>query len=425
MLTNTISQELLAVGAKTTLVDICLNYVKKMREAWPDYPNNSGKFSYSNKPWIDATTEFVKQIRDKVGPKISIDVYSGHDYFNMGVTSQIWFNGHSGSRWYADPNQRIGADSEVNIKESLTIDLKNVTVKGEMVDNLTFKLYYTEAIMFNKKMFTDREVVGVMLHEFGHIFNTFMTLGDYVWLNYYLTDGIEVLLGKKKNVYKLDILSEKAVLAMVNTSAEAEAFMNDRNEENAKRVILSFLKKEPRHHLTQNDLIANRREEQLADLFCSRLGYSKEFAQFEFKINKYFGDPALSGTNWVAETAKAVFAVATLPLTVLWVMGHDPLDGGRQGRYDDSFTRITKIRRDMVAQLKNPGPLNRDSLVADIAVLDDVLKEYSTNVSFYDSLITFFRPNIRKQQQNTKMEDDLESLFHNDLFVQAFKLSKL
>lgn len=425
MLANTISQELLAIGAKTPLVDICLEYVKRMREAWPDYPNNANRFSYSNKPWIEATTEFVNRVRREVGPKISIDVYSGHNHFNMGVTSQIWFNGHSGTRWYADPRYKVIADSTVDIKESLTIDLKNVTVKGEMVDNLTFKMYYTEAVMFNKAMFTDREVVAVMLHEFGHILDTFMTLGDYVWLNYYLTDGIDILMGKKKNVYKIDILSEKAVQAMVNTSADAEKFINDRNEENAKRVILSAMKKEPRHHLTQNDLIANRREEQLADLFCSRLGYGREFAQFQFKIDKYFGDPSLSGTNWVAETAKALFAIATLPLTVLWIIGHDPLDNGRQGRYDDPFTRVTKIRRDMVAQLKNPGPLDRDSLVADIAVLDDVLKEYSTNISFYDSLITFFRPSIRKQQQNTKVEDDLESLFHNDLFLQAFKLSKL
>ncbi len=425
MLTNSISQEVLAIGAKTPLVDICLNYVKKMREAWPDYPNNDNRFSYSNTPWKDATEEFIKLIRDKVGPKISIDVYGGEDFFNMGVTSQIWFNGHSGSRWYADPNQKIAANDTINIKESLTIDLQKVTVKGEMVDALTFKLYYSEAIMFNKTMFTDQEVVAVMLHEFGHIFNTFMTLGDYVWLNYYLTDGIEILLGKKKNILNLEILSENTIRGMVNTDKDAEAFMNDRNEETAKRVILSYAKKAPRHHLTQNELLANRREEQLADLFCSRLGYGRHFAQFEYKLGKYFDDPAIHGVSWVVETAKAVFAVATLPLTVLWVIGHDPLDNGRSGRYDDPFNRITKYRRDMIAQLKHPGPLNKDALVADIAVLDDILKEYSTNTSFYDNLITFFRPSLRKQQQNTKVENDLESLFHNDLFLQAFKLSKI
>lgn len=424
MLTNTISQEVLAIGAKTPLIQICKDYVRKMREAWPDYPLNSKRFSYNDSVWKDTTTEFVDLVRKKVGPKIAIDVYSGHDNFNMGVTSQIWFNGHSGSRWYSNPAQKIVAAPDFRIKESLTVDLKNVTVKGEMVDNLTFRLYYTEAVMFNAKMFTEEEVVGVMLHEFGHIFNTFMTLGDYVWLNYYLTDGVEILLGKKKNVLNLEILSEKAILETV-PEEDFDRFMNERNEDNAKRVILSMIKKAPRHHLTQNDLIANRREEQLADLFATRLGYGRQFAQFEYKMTKYFGDPELGGTNWFAETAKAVFAFVTLPITVLWLMGTDPLAGGRAGRYDDSVTRITKVRRDLVAQLKNPGPTNKDAIADDIEALDAILKEYTSHVSFYDSLVTFFRPSIRKQQQNTKMEDDLESLFHNDLFIQAFKLSKL
>lgn len=424
MLTNTISQEVLAIGAKTPLVDICRTYVKEMRAAWPDYPNNDNQFSYNLDRWKEPTTRFVNAIRDKVGPIVNIDVYSGADNISMGVTSQIWFIGHSGSRWYADPREKIVATPEYNVNHTLTIDLQKVTVRGTLADELSFRLYYTEAIMFNNKMFTDDEVVAAMLHEFGHIFNTFMTLGDYVWLNYYLNDGIEILLGKKKNVFKLELLSEKAILE--NTPQEdLDRFMNERNEENAKRVVLSIIKKAPRHHLTQNDLIANRREEQLADLFCSRLGFGRAFSMFNYKYDKYFNDPAIRGTNWIVETAKAVLAVATLPLTVLWLIGTDPLDGGRLGRYDDPVARLTKFRRDMVAQLKSPGPLDRDGIVADIKAIDDILKEYTSHVSFYDTLLTFFRPTVRKQQQNTKVEDDLESLLNNDLFVQAFKISKL
>lgn len=424
MLTSTISQEVLAIGAKTPLVDICRNYVKEMREAWPDYPLNDGRFSYSSTRWEEPTKRFVKAIRSKVGPIVNIDVYSGESNMNMGVKSQIWFNGHSGSRWYADPAERIFAKPEFNINQTLTVDLQKVTLKGDLVDELVFRLYYTETVMFNSKMFTVDEVVAVLLHEFGHIFNTFMTLGDYVWLNYYLTDGIEILLGKKKNVMKLELLSEKAILENV-AKDDLDHFMNERNEESAKRVILSLLKKVPRHHLTQNDLIANRREEQLADLFCSRLGYGRAFSMFNYKCDKYFNDPALRETNWIVETAKAILAVATLPLAVIWVMATDPLDGGKAGRYDDPLSRLTKFRRDLVAQLKHPGPLDKDSIIADMDAIDEIMKEYTTHVSFYDSLLTFFRPSIRKQQQNTKVEDDLESLFHNDLFVQAFKLSKL
>lgn len=423
MLTNTISQEVLAIGAKTTLVDIIKTYVKGMREIWPDYPNNDNRFSYNAKPWRKLTTEFVESIYRKVGPKVNVDVYSGHDNFNMGVTSQVKFYGHSGSRWYDNAAMKLVVVDEPRIDETLEIDLKNVTVRGNLVEALQFRLFYPESVMFNKAMFTDEEVIAVILHEFGHIFDTFMTLGDYVWLNYYLTDGIEILLGKKPNKLKLELLSENVIRDKV-PAEDFDAFVNDRNEDSAKRVILSMVKLAPRHHLTQNDLISIKREEQLADLFTSRLGYARAMAQFNYKCDKYFGDPDLLGVNWYAETAKALTALVMLPLTVLWVMGHNPTSM-MATRYDDPITRIMRTRRDLIAQLKNPGPMNKDEIAADIEVMDALMKEYAGNKSFYNGLLEFFRPSIRKQNQNTRVENDLESLFHNDLFVQAFKLSKL
>lgn len=424
MLTKSISLEVLAIGAKTQLVGLVRDYIQAMRSLWPDYPSNANRFSYSNSKWGELTNVFVEGVRKTVGPKISIDVFGGIEAYNMGVTSMIWFNGHSGSRWYEDPKAKIAVADGFNMNDMLEIDLQKVTVKGKMVDDLVFKMYYTEAIMFNQSMFTLDEVTAVMLHEFGHILDTFITLGDYAWLNYYLTDGIEILQGTKKNKFKLQVLSDTAIKEFVS-EADYDAFVNDRNEDNTKRVILSMAKKAPRHHLTDNPMTANRREEQLADLFASRLGYSRALAQFNYKYDKYYGDPALIGTSWYVNTISALFLVAALPITVLAVMLHDPLNGGTTGRYDNQLVRITKIRRDLVAQLKNPGPLDKDGIAADIDAIDAILKEYACNRTFFDGLVEFFRPSLRKQIQNTKVENDLESLFHNDLFLQAFKLSKL
>lgn len=424
MLTNTISNEVLAIGAKTPLVGLIKDYITTMRSLWPDYPSNANQFNYNRKEWKDATKLFTDSIRKLVGPIVAIDVYGGTEHYNMGLTSQIWFNGHSGSRWYASPEQKIYVTDGTSINEYLEIDLKNVTIKGTLVDQLQFRLYYTESIMFNASMFTIEEVTAVMLHEFGHLFDNFVTLGDYAWLNYYLTDGVEILMGKKPNKLKLQILSDDAIKALV-AEEDYDNFVNDRNENNTKRVILSLAKKAPRHHLTDNTLLANRREEQLADLFASRLGYGRAIAQFNFKYDKYYGDPDYVGTQWYLESIKALFMVAALPVTTLAVMLHDPLNGGKDGRYDNQIQRITKLRRDLIAQLRYPGPLDKDGIIADISAIDDILKEYAGNRTLFNGLIEFFRPSLRKQMQNTKVEEDLESLFHNDLFVQAFKLSKI
>jgi hypothetical protein len=422
MYNEIISLEMLAIGAKTPLVKLVESYVKDVRSLWTTYPNNQPTTLYDDLGKI--SSKFIKDVKRTVGANITIDMYN-IDGPSAGVMSAIWFNGHSGSRYYSDPALKIVSDDSVSLHQVLELDLKNVTVRGTLADALSFKLFFTDYIFFNTKFLTDNEFVATLLHEFGHIFNTFMTLGDYVWLNYYLTDGIEILMGKRPNKLKLEIFNQRWIDENVPEDLR-EAFTNDRNEDNAKRVIFSALKKAPRHHLTNNPIMAVRREEQLADMFATRLGYGKYMVDANYKYDRQYGDPQLVGRRWYAETAKVLVSLVLLPVAAIGMIMYDPLiHDGLVARYDDPMTRNVRIRRDLVAQLKNPGPLNRDAIVADIDAIDAIIKEYSTNASVIDSFVNFFRPDIRKQRQNTKVEDDLESLMQNDLFLQAHKLSKL
>lgn len=422
MYSEIISLEMLAIGAKTPLVKLVESYVKDIRALWTTYPHNQPTTLHDDMGKI--SSKFIKDVRRVIGANITIDMYA-IDSPTAGIMSALWFNGHSGSRYYNDPAAKIISDDSTSLHQVLEIDLKNVTVKGTLVDMLSFKLFYSDYIFFSKDFFTDNELIATLLHEFGHIFNTFMTLGDYIWLNYYLTDGIEIMLGKRPNKLKLDIFNQRWIDENVPEELR-EAFTNDRTEDNAKRVIFSALKKAPRHHLTNNPLLAIRREEQLADMFATRLGYGKHLVSSNYKYDRRYGDPQLIGRKWYAETAKALVSLVLLPVAVIGMIMYDPLvHDGFAARYDDPMTRNIKVRRDLVAQLKNPGPLSRDEIVADIDAIDAIIKEYSTNTSVIDSFVDFFRPDLRKQRQNTKVEDDLESLMHSDLFLQAHKLSKL
>lgn len=417
-----ISLEMLAIGAKTPLVKLVETYVKDTRALWPDYPSNKPPTIYEQMTVLG--DKFVKAIRQVFGANMLIELYPETTPF-AAIHSAIWFNGHSGSRYYNDKSLKIVSDDSVTLKQPLEIDLKNVTLKGKLVDVLVFKLLLSESMLFDTSFFNDSELTATFLHEFGHVFNTFMTLGDYIWLNYYLTDGIEILLGKKQNKLKIEIFNQKWLDENIPPAIH-EQFTNDRSEENAKKVIFSAMKSAPRHHLTNNHLLATRREEQLADMFATRLGYGKYLVSANYKHDRYYGDPQLTERKWYAETAKIMLGLVLLPVAVIGMLMYDPLiHDGLSVRYDDPMTRNIKVRRDLVAQLKNPGPLDRDDIVADIDAIDAIIKEYSNNSSIFDGIINFFRPSIRKQRQNTKAEDDIESLMNNDLFIQAHKLSKL
>lgn len=416
----TISNELLPVGAKSKLGPI----TKKWLEDYQKLSKDTTDFSTSEFKALN--DKYIKDIKREMGVNIVIDIYDIPDLI-MAVRSQVTFFGHSGTRWYRDKAYRIVASDSIALKKKIQVDLNNVHVSGGLINDLTFTLIMSHQMLNGFGGFTVAENTASILHEFGHIFNMFMYLGDYVWLNYYLTEGIEVMLGRKKDKLQLELYNDRWLNENV-PKEELEAFMNERNESTAKRVIFSVAKTLPRHHLTNNEITAKRREEQMADMFVTRLGYSRDLASAVHKLNKYYEDPSLVGSFWFGECAKLFLTLMVLPAAVIGLLVYDPAGGDAHtmdGRYDEPMQRLIKIRRDLVAQLKRPGPMNTADLAIDIEAIDAIIKEYSVHTSMFDGIINFLRPSVRKMRQNTKLENDLESLMNNDLFLQAHKLAKL
>ena len=416
----TVSNELLMVGAKSEIGPITKKWIEEyikisVDESDPGHPR-----------FKELCAQYIKDVKRVTGVNIALEIYDIPDLI-MGVRSQITWFGHQGTRWYRAKERKIVSEDSISLKKLIQVDLKTGFVSGDIVNDLTYTFILSHHMLNGFGGFTVAENTASMLHEYGHIINSFMYLGDYVWLNYYLTEGIEVMLGRKKDKVELELYNDRWLRENV-PKEEYENFTQDRSEENAKRVILSVAKKLPRHHLTQNEITAKRREEQTADMYATRLGYGRDLASGLHKLSKYYEDPSLVGAFWFGEMAKLFATVLFLPFAIIGLMVYDPAGGDAHtmdGRYDDPMDRLVKIRRDLIAQLKKPGPLNKQALADDIDAIDSMIKEYSTNSSMFDGIINFFRPSVRKMRQNTKVEDDLESLMNNDLFLQAHKLSKL
>lgn len=416
----TISNELLMVGAKSKIGPVTEKWIEDYREISKEHSDrNHPKFK-------KLCTKYVNDVKTILGVNIELDIYNVDDVV-MGVRCQISWHGHQGTKWDRGSATKLVPTDGLALKRFIRVDLKTGHVSGDLTEELTYRIIVSHQLLNGFAGFTVQEDTAMLLHEYGHIINSFMYLGDYVWLNYYLTEGIEVMMGRKKPVAEIEIYNDRWLRENV-PQAEYEAFTDNRTEEGAKRVIISVSKKLTRHHLTHNEITAKRRDEQTSDMFVTRLGYGRQLASALYRLDKYYEEPSLVGASWVGEVGKLFTAILILPIALIALMVYDPTGGDAHtmdGRYDEPMDRLVKIRRDLIAQLKNPGPLNTRNLADDIDAVDALIKEYTTNSSIFDSIINFFRPSIRKMRQNTKVEDDLESLMNNDLFLQAHKLSKL
>lgn len=412
-----IALEMLAVGAK--------NAIGKDVEAWVLALREYKKTGKGNLNEINKA--FEAQVRKRTGIRINLNIISDDLNVNAGVWTEIGAFGHLGSRYYNNPGLKVLFSSEHGLKMVTEIDLKEVKVTGGMADAIVFNMFYSTGVVYDILGFTVDEVVAFFLHELGHAFDMFMHLGEYVWLNYFLTEGIEVLQGKKPNKYKVEVLDDAWLTKNIPDELKDD-FTNNRTEDTIRRAIMTTYKLAPRHHLTENGLASKLRDEQMADNFATRLGYGRALVTALDRMNKYYSNSTERlYSSWWAQGLKLMLMTVYAPLTALMIAMYNPLDDRDWNtRYDTPNERMLKVRRDLIQQLKVVKRFaDGQTLIDDIEVIDNVLKDYNKDRDVFDMAVTFFRPALRKQQQNLKAEQDLELLMNNDLFLSAFKLNNL
>lgn len=370
------------------------------------------------------TRTYLNVLKDKTGLEVEFYYFNTDMRASAFINTQCGWKGHAGTKYTEGPSVSRELIDKVF---TTTIDLANGKVSGKLADSLRFQIGFASGLFTNILGFTPAETAAVFLHEIGHGFESFASIGEYVYLNYYLTEGIDILQGKKVNKYKVQILDDKWVLENL-TPELRDAFINERDESTTRKAILSVYKKTTRGHLGNNGLTSKRRDEQAADLFVTRLGYARALATGLTKIEKYSSSSSVTiGSSWMAETLRVMFMIAFAPATAYAIIMENPLnDSVTSTRYDNGLERIMKIRRDLIQQLKILGnKIDNKHIVEDIEAIDKLAKAYSSNRTMFDEAVTFFRPTIRKMEQNAKNEETLEELLNNDLFVNIFKLQNL
>lgn len=417
-----VSMEFIKIGAKTHLPLELEGVIEQFRNK----ADSGGEFG------DDDVEKLSRLFKKSLGIECAVGF---HQYSNMMSVQCFEFHGHSGSTPRSSnrtPPVVLNVLTDELYKS--TIDLEKLRVTG-FFSTIPFILHIPTRWLRSDFDLTIRELVAIILHEVGHVFFGLATIGEYVWLNYYLTDGAEILLGKKPNKYKVDILNLDVLAKRLKDQETLGEFNKHPTDVNARKVLLAGIRGVAREQFSsQLGLGSYKRNEQVADLFPVRLGYGRDLVTGLDKLNRTYGVQqryykdrgdfikieALKVSMWLVSLAIPPFWPVTITALLLGDNQHTDI-------YDNSTERIMKIRRDLIAQIRDRSISDTQKVILgeDIAAIDNILKGMNQYRTALETVFEFIFPTRRRGLQQLRQEERLERLLNNDLFLTAQRMKQL
>lgn len=300
-----------------------------------------------------------------------------------------------------------------------SVDLEHVKVDG------SFRLVPAKISISSKVFFklTDEMITAGILHEVGHLFWSFATIGDYVWMNYYLQEGVEVMLGNKPNRYKIKTMTVEELKKV--TDEESRKRLNEEvNPTTLRRAVIGLYTDTNRGFVSSvSDSSTLKRDEQLADWFVSRLGYGLPLAKY---VKIFIDTSGLERDAWIRELAliPAMLIPGINIAVITWSVIQLQKSSDIRSSYDSPVERIRKMRRDAIYQISliSNDRKRLTKLLRDIEEFDKLLAPLYDVPNAVDIVGMLISPNRRRNIQHLRLERQLESFLNNDLFVTHSKL---
>lgn len=297
--------------------------------------------------------------------------------------------------------------------------------------------------------FSPEELAALSLHEVGHLFTYLEYLTRQISTN-------QVLAGVAKRLDGTDSVHEReAVIVLAKNELHLQhldaAELATSKPEVIEAVILKSAADQAVHELGSN-IYDYSTWEYLADQYAARYGAARHVITALSKVHRNFNDIAFRSTPeylymeamklvWVgfalgggafvgAATStvagpvvgRAIGAVVTKFLMTVPLM-MIAMDSRGDGTYDTPEARFRRLRNQVVEALKDKrmDKPTFERLAADLKVIDEILEEVHDRRQLLgvlrDAVVTATTGN--PQQRQKKLQQQLEALAANDLFVKA------
>lgn len=322
------------------------------------------------------------------------------------------------------------------------IDLKQAKVGG-VFSKYEHRLYLNAAFMFmvRELNFNEKDATAIVLHELGHLFT-----------NLEFSDRLErtnqVLASLANNLRTKSSKEQRSyLLKQLSKDLNDGELKNLENENNRLILGVTIFRRYVQFVKSQlpNDIYNHTSNEQLADNFTARFGYGKELILAMDKINTLVGEPekirAMRVFNAVgsfivlfstmglsiASIFLGCFLAPLFTLLLLAVVLNYAGEANKEFEYDDIKIRYKRIRQqyiEMISQLQLSKAELKD-VIDNVEVMDKIIKDTVVYRTLWDKIANVVFSKNRHAKADIELQQLIEDLTHNDLFLASAKLQTL
>lgn len=312
------------------------------------------------------------------------------------------------------------------------VNLKTGKVSGIFTEMPT-TIHLKAAMLAKGSKYTPEENAGITLHEVGHIFTYCEFMSRMVTTNQALA-GIAKALDSAGTPDEREMVFISAKKALGLNELDAKELAKTNNHKVVETVVITNVVAKSIAELGSNiyDLSS---WEYLADQYAARHGAGRHVVSGLDKLYRgMFHISFRSTPMYVAMEALKLLGVAmlfispslgkfTLDISFMMLLR----DGQGDGTYDTPEARFRRVRNQVVEALKH-AKLSEDDvqrLKADLVALDDILKRVNDRrqlIGLVSDTLAFWS---RGQRNQKKLQQELEALAANDLFVKAQEFKQL
>ncbi len=298
-----------------------------------------------------------------------------------------------------------------------TMDLNTSKVSG-FFSEIEMTMVIGTGFFETDSPITESEVAAIIGHETGHCWSYMECLSRAVRSNMAVEYVAQRIKSGTNHVERVKLLSDVENLLHVEFD-DKERIAKVEDPKSYQMVILNQHVTTMRDELG-SDYYGDTTFEQMSDQFSARHGMAVDVATGLDKLYRmgYSSSYVSKPVHWLVQISKimALAVVAgTVPVVAVLLLMSNP----SRDEYDKPKARFLRLKREAIDGLKDqsmPAHLKK-RYVKDVEIIEDLVKEMEDKDTFYQWVWDNVLPNGRKQANTMKIQQTIEVLVHNDLFL--------